>query len=285
MNEPFIFISYRRSDTTPYALAIKAELEQRLRSAFVFVDIYRIQGTDRWSDILDNALTRARVLIVLIGPNWIEHEGGTVRPRLFDDDDWVRKEICAFTGREIAAVLPVLVGGAQMPTDEMLPDDLAELTRIQAIKLDPPFWPQCIDKICQVLASRFGFELEDYKPRNPGKSHFRSLTSPLDQQTLDKTLREFLRDWKVELKYEPNEYAAMSQWLVRTFNFPSFGTAMRFLQAGAAECEQLDHHPNWENCFKQVVVRMTTWNAGHRITQYDVDLAHRLDRIAAKLLA
>src|SRR5262245_49814896 len=96
MNEPFIFVSYRRSDTTPYTLALKAELEHRLSSAFVFLDIERLQAKDRWPEILDHALTRARVLILMIGASWIEREDSSKPPRLFDETDWVRKEVVSF---------------------------------------------------------------------------------------------------------------------------------------------------------------------------------------------
>src|SRR5262245_11936303 len=121
MDEPFIFVSYRRSDTTPYTLALKAELEHRLRSAFVFVDIERIQATDRWPEILDNALSRARVLILMIGARWIECEDCAERPRLFDENDWVRKEVVSFLLKKPLSILPVLVDGAKMPSVDELP--------------------------------------------------------------------------------------------------------------------------------------------------------------------
>ena len=63
MTEPLVFVSYRRSDTSPYALALKAELEHRLKSAFVFVDFQRVQATERWPEVLDGALGRARAYL------------------------------------------------------------------------------------------------------------------------------------------------------------------------------------------------------------------------------
>src|SRR6476620_1869600 len=96
MIEPFVFVSYCRSDTAPYALGLKSELEQRLTSAFVFVDTQRIRVTDRWPETLDDALSRARVLIALIGTRWVQCEDCEERPRLFAQDDWVRKEIGYF---------------------------------------------------------------------------------------------------------------------------------------------------------------------------------------------
>jgi pterin-4a-carbinolamine dehydratase len=56
------------------------------------------------------------------------------------------------------------------------------------------------------------------------------------------------------------------------------------MQDGAEACRSLNHHPTWENTYKQVVVRTTTWNAAHRITQFDIELARRFDRIAAAVM-
>jgi pterin-4a-carbinolamine dehydratase len=280
MTEPLVFVSYRRSDTSPYALALKAELEHRLKSAFVFVDIKRVQATERWPEVLDGALGRARVLVTMIGPRWIECEECAERPRLFDAADWVRKEIAYFLRTNSLAILPVLVDGARMPAAAELPPDIAEISEIQAVRLDPTHWNECIDRICKTLADRFDFELLKTAALNPGKSAFRRLTPPLDETTLARALKEFLAGWQVEPRFDRTEYGAMTQWLVKTYNFPSFKSAIQFMQDGASACDSLDHHPTWENCYKQVVVNLTTWNAGHRITQFDVELARRLDKIA-----
>jgi 4a-hydroxytetrahydrobiopterin dehydratase len=138
---------------------------------------------------------------------------------------------------------------------------------------------------CEPLrVRRFGFELLDNHVKNPGQSAFRQLTPPIDDPTLQRALCGFLRGWKVELRYDRHGYGATSQWLVKTFEFSSFELAMRFMQEGAEACRNLNHHPTWENTYKPVVVRTTTWNAAHRITHYDIDLARRFDRIAANVM-
>jgi pterin-4a-carbinolamine dehydratase len=282
VNEPFIFLSYRRSDTTPYALAVKAELEQRLRTALVFVDVHRIQGGEHWPASLDSALARARVLIALIGPNWLGHDKAKAKPRIFDDNDWVRKELRYFLREKPEAVLPILVDGTSL-SNIKLPEDLAALRDVQPLKLTPAQWKDSIVGICNRLIERFDFQPAAFAPQNPGVSHFRQLTAPLDAVALDKFLKEAICDWKLDFVYGPDESAVLTQWLVRTYDFRTFEEAVQFLQTGALECAKLNHHPTWENCFKKVVVRTTTWNAGYRITQFDVELARRLDRVAAKL--
>jgi hypothetical protein len=173
MNEPFVFVSYRRSDTAPYALGLKSELEHSLTSAFVFLDTQRIRMADLWPEALDDALSRARVLIALIGRRWIECEDCEERPRLFDEDDWVRKEIGYFLKKSPEAIIPVLVDGGQMPAREELPCEVAMLSDIQATKLDSSRWHECVDKIARTLTDRFAFRLNEDRNKNPAPSSFR----------------------------------------------------------------------------------------------------------------
>jgi len=280
MIEPFVFVSYRRSDTAPYALGLKSELEQRLTSAFVFIDTQRIRTTDHWPEALDDALSRARVLIALIGTRWVECEDCEERPRLFARGDWVRKEIGYFLKNTPQAIIPVLVDGGQMPVSKELPSDLAMLSNIQATNLDSSRWHECVSKIARTLADRFDFKLKDEGNKNPAPDSFRKqLTKPIDTRTLEQALSQFLAGWQVINCYDREE-SGLSQWLVKSYTFPSFQLAMKFMQDGSVVCESLNHHPTWENCYKEVSVKLTTWNAGYKITQFDIELARRLDRIA-----
>jgi pterin-4a-carbinolamine dehydratase len=284
MTEPFIFVSYRRNDASPYALALKAELEHRLRSALVFVDVQRMQATDRWPEVLEHSLSRARVLIALVGTRWMECEECSDRSRLFDPGDWVRKEIGFFLRRNSLAIVPALVDGAHTPPSPDLPKEIAELADIQAIRLEPGFWNESIANVVSILTERFGFEAIPTSTPNPGRSAFRGLAPPLDQSILDAALSKFLCGWRLESRYDRIGLGATTQWLVKTYKFPSFGAAMAFMKEGAAACESLNHHPTWEYCFKEVKVNLSTWNAGHRITQYDVDLAMRFDKLASTII-
>lgn len=65
--------------------------------------------------------------------------------------------------------------------------------------------------------------------------------------------------------------------LVRQCRFADFATAMRFVHEAATDCERLDHHPTWSNTYDRVDIRLTTHDAGDRITALDVALAMRLE--------
>ena len=56
-----------------------------------------------------------------------------------------------------------------------LPPDIAGIAKIQGARLDPPHWRNCIETVCQTLASQFGFVLLDEQVKNPGQNAFGSL--------------------------------------------------------------------------------------------------------------
>ncbi len=65
--------------------------------------------------------------------------------------------------------------------------------------------------------------------------------------------------------------------LERTFAFPSFRDALAWMQDAAEHIERIEHHPEWTNVYDKVRVRLTSHDAGNRITAKDVELAKILD--------
>ena len=43
------------------------------------------------------------------------------------------------------------------------------------------------------------------------------------------------------------------------------------------------HHPRWENQYKTVTVYFSTWDAGSKITKYDIDAAKMMDSVYMSL--
>lgn len=69
--------------------------------------------------------------------------------------------------------------------------------------------------------------------------------------------------------------------LHRGFRFSDFAEAFGFMAAVATEAARLDHHPEWSNVYSKVDVDLTTHDAGG-ITELDVELAGRMDQLAAR---
>lgn len=68
--------------------------------------------------------------------------------------------------------------------------------------------------------------------------------------------------------------------LTKTFKFQTFREAMGFMLRVAFEAEALNHHPDWSNVYNQVVVRLNTHDAGGKVTEKDVELAKRIQKIS-----
>jgi 4a-hydroxytetrahydrobiopterin dehydratase len=70
--------------------------------------------------------------------------------------------------------------------------------------------------------------------------------------------------------------------ITKTFKFADFSTAFGFMSAIATQAEKADHHPEWFNVYNTVKVTLTTHDADG-VTDKDVDLAQKMDALAAKL--
>jgi len=81
------------------------------------------------------------------------------------------------------------------------------------------------------------------------------------------------------------ELDALAGWslrngkLHREFEFRDFNEAFGFMARAALVAESMDHHPEWLNVYKRVVVDLATHDAGG-ITELDVRLARRMSELA-----
>jgi 4a-hydroxytetrahydrobiopterin dehydratase len=78
--------------------------------------------------------------------------------------------------------------------------------------------------------------------------------------------------------------AALPDWkkrgvlLTRTFCFPDFPTAIRFVNQVAKLAEKAGHHPDIDIRWNKVTLALTTHDAGG-LTERDFALARELDQI------
>ncbi len=68
------------------------------------------------------------------------------------------------------------------------------------------------------------------------------------------------------------------QTLKKTFVFPDFIAAFGFMTRAALVAQQMNHHPEWFNVYRTVVVDLATHDAGG-ITSLDVTLARRMNEL------
>lgn len=144
-----LFISYRRDDSSGYAINFYDRLASRFGHDRVFMDIDHIQPGEDFHDIIHEKLKSVQVAIVLIGKHWLNIPGEATR-RIDNPDDWVRLEIATLLERKIR-VIPVLVGSAIMPKSTELPECLQPLARRQAHEISDNRFHMDINKLIQVL--------------------------------------------------------------------------------------------------------------------------------------
>jgi 4a-hydroxytetrahydrobiopterin dehydratase len=77
-------------------------------------------------------------------------------------------------------------------------------------------------------------------------------------------------------------WAVAGNALVRTVEFDSFLTAVRFVDELAPAAERLDHHPDLRLSWRTVEVTLSTHSAGG-LTGLDLELARELDVIIERL--
>lgn len=152
--DPSIFISYRRDDSAGHAGRLADRLGQRVGADRVFRDIEDIAAGEDFVARLERQVDECQVLLALIGPRWLA-PGASGKPRLFDDGDWVRREIVRAMERGLR-VIPVLLQGASMPGADALPPDLARLARLNAMELRESQFERDADYLVSVVAPRSG---------------------------------------------------------------------------------------------------------------------------------
>ncbi len=68
--------------------------------------------------------------------------------------------------------------------------------------------------------------------------------------------------------------------LTKDFKFSDFVSAWAFMSSVALLAERMDHHPEWTNVYNRVSIRLSTHDAGNKITDKDRNLASQIDSLS-----
>jgi uncharacterized membrane protein YeaQ/YmgE (transglycosylase-associated protein family) len=146
-----IFISYRRTDSAHVAGRIYDRLVGVFGTPAVFKDVDSIPLGFDFKEYLDEKVGECNVLLALIGDRWLDAKDGLGNRRLEDPTDFVRIEIESALARNIP-VIPLLVGGAPMPSAQELPDSLRKLVFRNGIPIRPdPDFHRDMDRLISAL--------------------------------------------------------------------------------------------------------------------------------------
>lgn len=126
-----VFISYRRKDSRDIAARIYDSISQYCGKRNVFKDIYSTSAGENFEKVILQSIQSSKVMLVVIGTQWISVKNNEGMACLWDPRDYVRLEIELGLKNKIK-VIPVLVHGAEMPGNEHLPESIIDLHYSQA---------------------------------------------------------------------------------------------------------------------------------------------------------
>jgi hypothetical protein len=130
------FISYRRADSGDVTGRIYDNLVGRFGRGVVFKDVDTIPLGADFRSYLDEAVAESDVFLAIIGPRWLRVQDADRSSFLDDPKDFVRIEIASALQRGIP-LIPVLVSGATMPSEQDLPDVVGELSYRNGVPVRP----------------------------------------------------------------------------------------------------------------------------------------------------
>ncbi|MFF8985316.1 toll/interleukin-1 receptor domain-containing protein [Streptomyces globisporus] len=161
---PSVFLSFRKRDSRWMRERVYRALSGRLGAGKIFKSSESIPPGADFAEVLVHQAAACRVMCVLIGPGWLDarSEDGV---RLLDrPHDWVRLEIITAL-RAGNRVVPVLLGDATMlPGPSELPVEIAELGRLQCLRVPEAHLPESLEKLGDALAALLADADTDPRP-------------------------------------------------------------------------------------------------------------------------
>ena len=167
-----VFLSYRRADSANVSDRIYATLVEQFGREAVFKDVDSIPLGADFRAVIGNAVGSCDVFLAVIGRDWVDAKNEIGELRLENPDDFVRLEIEAAISREIP-IIPLLVRGAEIPSENELPSSLESIRFRNAAKVRPdPDFSTDIHRLASAIANILGVELSQtqVKRNNIGAS-------------------------------------------------------------------------------------------------------------------
>ncbi len=267
----YIFISYRRVDTTLAAFWIDDILKRTFNNLNIFIDSEGVEGGEDFPTKIINALGRSEIFLLLIGENWLKTHDHFGRRRIDDPSDWVRLEIETALSKNIT-IIPILIGSTSLPQKEALPESISKITDFQSLKLRESYWLKDVKVLIKRL-EQLGLKHKGIQVNYPIPN---ANTTTLTEDELKTALT---RTPKWTVVHKEDSEGGLRKGIQKTYHFKSFSDAIHFINTSARHMEKIDHHPEWENIWRTVSVWTTSWDVGHLPTFKDFELAEYLDNL------
>ncbi|MEM7678729.1 MAG: toll/interleukin-1 receptor domain-containing protein [Myxococcota bacterium] len=129
-----IFVSYRRYDAEMLVGRLYGHLEHHFQPAKLMMDAHLVRPGVDFIEKLQTDVRRIDVMLVMIGPHWIDAKDRQGRRMIELDNDHVRIEL-ATALRHRKVIIPVLLDEGEAPTSADLPAAVRGLSRLSPLEL------------------------------------------------------------------------------------------------------------------------------------------------------
>ena len=190
-----IFISYRRVDSPAESGRIYDYLEKTFGQNSIFKDVDAIDFGDDFRNRIQQAVGQCEILLAVIGKTWLQVLQAKTAT---NQTDWVKFEIETALARSNIRVIPVLLDGVDMPSQQDLPSSLQQLAYLNAARIrhDPDFRSDMAR-----LQKRIESNLSPLAPPQPSADSF--LTSGVQKYNA-KDFQGAIADYDTAIRLNPN---------------------------------------------------------------------------------
>lgn len=127
-----IFLSYRWDDSSAATRLIYDALKGKFSEQAIFWDLHDIEPGINFVDRINSALDQSAIVLVIIGPKWLDMTDNEGKRRLEQLADPVRVEVATALQKGLP-ILPVSVDGAAFPSAARLPKSIKKLAEQNGI--------------------------------------------------------------------------------------------------------------------------------------------------------
>jgi hypothetical protein len=177
-----IFINYRKEDAPDAVERIHDRLVHEFRAAAVFKDTAALQAGQKWEQAISETLAECRVVLAIIGPNWL----GILRERerTASSSDYVRLELewAHTAGVQVVPVLVNFPDDKGMPASADLPASLQFLTHHQAARVRRHDFHEDMNRLVDALKK--GGHVQVETPTTPMQDLWAKLRVGFDHRAL-----------------------------------------------------------------------------------------------------
>jgi hypothetical protein len=205
-----IFINYRREEASFPAHRLYEDLADHFGEEQVFIDVDTIEPGLPFDEVIEREVGSCDVLLVMIGPHWLELTDEAGRRRLDKPDDYVRLEVEAALGRGVR-VIPALLREAGPPSSDQLPESLKRLSRLQALPLsDDRRWREDVERLIRLLKKlqEVKAQAAEEETRQQQFEQGRAAREAAEQAALDLAEQELQEERREQREGDAREQAA-----------------------------------------------------------------------------